>query len=100
MKTTGAVTEVEAAAQAELRTLVEELEAVRVRLEKVHARLPVAAEETAMLLGEKEMDVSTEVRSVIECILNDRIEPAIRDLAAAASYRPQEKARRQRMSTN
>ena len=40
-----------------------------------------------MLLGEAEMDVATEVRSVIECVLNDSIEPAIRDLAAAASYR-------------
>ena len=35
--------------------------------------------------------VSTEIRSVIECVLNDSLGPAIRDLAAAASYRPQEK---------
>jgi hypothetical protein len=37
------------------------------------------------------MDVSMEVRSVIECVLADRIEPAIRDLAAASSSRPQGK---------
>jgi hypothetical protein len=37
------------------------------------------------------MDVSTEVRSVIECVLNDSLHPAIRDLAAAASYRPEKK---------
>jgi hypothetical protein len=45
-----------------------------------------------MLLGEEEMDVSTEIRSTIECVLKDSMEPAIRDLAAAASYQPKEKA--------
>ena len=37
-----------------------------------------------MLLGEQEMDVATEIRSIIECVLNDSLRPAIRDLAAAA----------------
>jgi len=83
------MTEVEAAAQAELREIVEELDAARARLEDIHARLPVPPEETAMLMGELETDVSTEVRSIIECVLSDSIRPAIRDLAAAASYRPQ-----------
>src|SRR6185295_10098023 len=86
-----ALTEAEAAAQAELQRIVEELDAIRSCLQDMHAKLPVSAEETAMLLGEKEMDVATEVRSVIECVLNDSIQPAIRDLAAAASYRPPEK---------
>lgn len=86
-----AQTEAEAAAQAELQRIVEKLDAIRSRLQDMHAKLPVSAEETAMLLGEKEMDVATEVRSVIECVLNDSIQPAIRDLAAAASYRPAEK---------
>jgi hypothetical protein len=82
------MTEAEATAQAELREIVEELEAARTRLAEIHARLPMPPEETAMLLGEQEMDVSTEVRSIIECVLNDSLRPAIRDLAAAASYRP------------
>jgi hypothetical protein len=80
--------EIEAAAQAELRRVVEELDAVRVRLEEIHARLPIPPDETAMLLGEREMDISTDMRSVIECVLNDSLRPAIRDLAAAASHRP------------
>jgi hypothetical protein len=84
----GSLTEAEAAAQEELRRIGEELDAIRSRLVEIHAKLPVSPEETAMLLGEKEMDVSTEVRSIIECVLNDSIQPAIRDLAAAASYRP------------
>jgi hypothetical protein len=86
-----ALTEAEAAAQAELQRIVEELDAIRSRLQDMHAKLPVSAEETAMLLGEQDMDVATEVRSVIECVLNDSIQPAIRDLAAAASYRSPEK---------
>jgi len=85
------VTEMEAAAQAELRQIVEELDTVRARLTEIHDRLPVPPEETAMLVGEQEMDVATEVRSVIECVLNDSLRPAIRDLAAAASYRPKGK---------
>jgi len=82
------VTEAEAAAQTELRQIVEELDAIRSRLAEIHDRLPVPPEETAMLMGEQEMDVATEVRSVIECVLSDSLRPAIRDLAAAASYRP------------
>ncbi len=85
------MTEAEAAAQGALRQIVEELNGLRGRLVELHERLPVPPEETAMLLGEEEMDISTEVRSVIECTLADRIEPAIRDLAAAASYRPKRK---------
>jgi hypothetical protein len=80
--------ETEAAAQGALRQVVEELESLRGRLEEVHEMLPVPPQEAAMLLGEEEMDISTEVRSVIECVLNDCLRPAIRDLAAAASYRP------------
>ena len=85
------MTEAEAAAQAELRGIVGDLDATRARLEEIHARLPVPPEETAMLMGEQELDVSTEIRSVIECVLTDSLRPTIRDLAAAASYRPKEK---------
>jgi hypothetical protein len=81
----------EEAARAELRSVVEDLDAIRARLVDLHTRLPVPAEETAMLAGEVEMDFPTEVRSTIECILNDNLRPAIRDLAAAASYQPKRK---------
>lgn len=81
------MTEAEGAAQAELRRIVEELDAIQSRLTEIHTRLPVPPQETAMLLGEEEMDVATELRSVIECVLSDSLRPAIRDLAAAASPR-------------
>ena len=88
------MTETEAFAQVELRQIVQELDTIRGRLTEIHERLPVPPEETAMLMGEQEMDVATEIRSVIECVLSDSLRPAIRDLAAAASYRPKGKGKR------
>ena len=88
------MTETEALAQAALRQIVQELDTIRGRLTEIHERLPVPPEETAMLMGEQETDVATEIRSVIECVLSDSLRPAIRDLAAAASYRPKGKGKR------
>ena len=82
------MTEAEAAAQEELRQIGEELDEICSRLAAVNERLPVSPQETAMLLGEEEMDISTQVRSVIECVLVDKLWPSSRALAAAASYRP------------
>lgn len=85
------MTEVEAAAQESLQGIVAELEGLCSRLQELHDRLPVPPQETAMLEGEEEMDVAMEVRVVIECVLNDFIGSAIRDLQQAASYRPDAK---------
>lgn len=79
------MTQAETEAQEELKRIVEELEAIQARLTGLHESLPVSPGETAMLEGEEEMDVATEMRSIIECVLNDGIQPAIRDLATAAS---------------
>jgi 5,10-methenyltetrahydromethanopterin hydrogenase len=87
-------TEPEAAAQLKLQKVVKDLQDIRAELADINKDLPVPPSEGMMLLGEEEMDVSTEIRSVIECVVNDSILPAIRDLAAAAAYRtpqPQEK---------
>ena len=80
------VTDPEAAARAELSRVIEELESIGRRLERVRAILPVPAEES-LRLDETEMDVATEIRSVVECVLSDSLRPAIRDLQAAAGYR-------------
>ena len=75
-------------AQAKLRKSVAKMEAVRDLLRRIYADVPVSPREEVMLLGEAEPDVATEVRSAIECVLADRIEPAIQSLAEAAAYRP------------
>ena len=75
-------------AQDEAREYVAELERMRKRLQRLHDRLPVSSREEAMLLGEAEPDIATEVRSILECVIADRIEPAIQALREAAEYRP------------
>jgi hypothetical protein len=84
------MTRAEVDAQEEVREVVGLLKEIRDRLQGIAKGLP-APENAAMLLGEEDPDVATEVRSVIECSLVDQIEPAIRDLTTAASYRPKDR---------
>lgn len=81
------MTETGVEAQEALRQVVEMLKEVQARLQEIAEGLPVP-ENAAMLLGEEEPDIPTEVRSAVECSLVDQIGPAIRDLATAAVYRP------------
>jgi hypothetical protein len=81
------MTEAEAAAQAELRRIVDRLTEIRSKLRQLVESLPGDPDAEPDPLGEDEMDVTTEVRSIIECVLNDSIQPAIRDLRVAAAYR-------------
>ena len=62
------MTEAEAGAREQLRDTAAELEAIRVRLLGLH--LPVT------------------LRSVIECVVTDSLEPAIRDLRREATSPP------------
>lgn len=78
----------ETAAQEEVRRIARDLETIRTRLLEVHEDLPAPPGKDAAGDETEEMDVATEVRSVIECVLADSIRPAIRDLYAAAAYRP------------
>lgn len=75
-------------AQENLRKAVAKMETTRDLLSRIYAGVPVSPREEVMLLGEAEPDVATEVRSAIECVLADRIEPAIRILTEAAAYKP------------
>ena len=65
----------------QLREIVGELEAVKLRLQGVKDSLPQPAVEGD--LGT--MEARAEVRTVIECVLHDSIAPAIRDLRGAAA---------------
>jgi len=69
----------EAAAKEQLREIAVELEAIRLRLLSVHRSLPAPPES-----GEEQDDTVT-LRPVIECVLSDSLEPAIRDLGKAAT---------------
>ncbi len=74
----------EAAAQEELRRIVADLQAIETRLRTVRGNLPLPPE-TATAEGNDEMDLATEIRSVIDCVLRDSLGPAIRDLRTAAA---------------
>ena len=86
------MTQAETAAQAALRQIAKELDAIRRRLMDLHGSLPAASLEMLMFAGEEELDVTTEVRTIIECVVQDSIKPAIRDLEAAADYQAENQA--------
>jgi hypothetical protein len=69
------------ATRAQLREIVGELEAVKLRLQEVKDSLPQPAVEGDLGM----MEARAEVRTVIECVLLDSIAPAIRDLQGAAA---------------
>lgn len=75
-------------AQKQVRAIVADLEAIRFRLLGIRASLEVPPMEAVTLVGEMDMDVSTGVRPVIECVVHDYIDSAIRDLRAAADSVP------------
>ena len=67
--------------RAELSDVKASLRAGVERLKALHATLPVSPQEEAMLEGEMEADFATEARAIIECVISDRLEPAIEALA-------------------
>ncbi len=77
------MTDIEAA-QAEIGEAVRELKALKLRLSRVVESLPASPAETSPLLDVEPADPRTEIRSVVECVLNDSLDPAIRDLDAVA----------------
>jgi hypothetical protein len=79
------------AARNELHQLVQELEGLQGRLLEIRRGLPPPPPSPEDDLN-ADPDVSTEMGRVIECVLQDSVRPAIRDLIAAAEYRPGEKA--------
>ena len=74
------------AAQAQLREIVRDLEAVKLRLVGVKESLPeLDAGPEAIAADLEKLDARTEIRSVIECVLNDWMAPAIADLREMAA---------------
>ena len=75
-----------AAIQEELREVLPDLKGLERRLKAIHGRLPGPSNTEREQEAEDEEDVSTEIRSVIECVLTDSLGPAIRDLETASRY--------------
>jgi hypothetical protein len=86
---------VEAAAQAHLRDVVRALNALRYQLLGLAATLPdidpgEPGEPEEPGEGEGPVDPAADLRTAIDCILADRILPAITELAGAAGLLPKE----------
>lgn len=80
--------EAEAAARSQLREIARELEAVRYRLLGVQASLPPPKGSFLHDQDDQdEMDPRSEVRAVIDCVLEDWLLPALRDLRRLAGRR-------------
>jgi LPS O-antigen subunit length determinant protein (WzzB/FepE family) len=79
-----------ARAQAELSAITFELLALQERLERIHRRLPVPADQEAMLEGEIAPDVATEVSGCLECVTEDELKRVIESLQHAATVTPRE----------
>ena len=75
----------EAAARGQLRKIAAELETIRFRLLGVQSTLPEPVAEKVRLLDVDSLDAGAEIRTLIGCVLEDRIGPALRDLQAAVS---------------
>jgi len=85
------MSEAEAVAQAQLVIIVRFLEIARTALRNIDATLPPSPQELSKDdHAEGDLDVASEVRRVVQCVLTDRIDAAIRELTAASVYKPSE----------
>ncbi len=73
-------------ARATLRAIVATLKGVRDRLVHLHASIPPSPEEIADIDMPDVLDVLTEIRAVAAIVLDDRLDPLIETLQAAAEY--------------
>jgi hypothetical protein len=78
-------------AQEQLREIVRVLEATLFRLLGVRTILPPTPLEMNDLLEDEPPDSQADIRTVIHCVLDDYLRPAIRELSAASEPR-EEKA--------
>ncbi len=69
----------------QLRAMAEELTALRDRMRRFRDDLPVSAQETGRA-DIREPDEITRVRSTLECLLADHLDPALTDLLGLTRF--------------
>jgi len=83
------MTDAGAVAQAQLCIVLRVLEMIGSALRWIHQALPPSPQELSREDFEGyEPDITSEIRRVIQCVLADRIDPAIAELRAASIYKP------------
>ena len=85
------MTSVEAAAQEELREWTRQQSSLLHWLREIAANLPGPPIKT-LILDDADLEegpsVADEIRATIQCVLADRLEPALRDIDDLARYQP------------
>jgi len=85
------MTSAEAAAQEELRQVTPQLSSIIHWLREIAANLP-GPPVKALILDDLDLDeepsVADEIRAVLQCVVADYLEPALRDVDNAARYQP------------
>jgi hypothetical protein len=72
-------------AQEQLKRLAADLDVLRLQMLGIQSSLPEHPAESSPLVDLETMDPATELRTVIDCVINDYIGPAIRDLRDAVA---------------
>ena len=83
------MSDLETSIQAKLEAIAADLDAIVSRLEAAHASVPVSLQAELLLASPEDLGDVTDfpilARSTIECILEDRLRPAIRETRALAA---------------
>lgn len=77
-----------AAAQERIQSIANTINTARVELLQVKKSLPALRREISVEDLDDDPSASTEMRTVIDCVICDSLDPAIRDLLDVAAYRP------------
>jgi hypothetical protein len=77
-------------AQAALTAIALDLLALEDRCREILASLPRSPDEDAMIEGRMAWDLPTELRTTIECLMEDHLRPAVESLERAARVSEEE----------
>ncbi|HBL31338.1 MAG TPA: hypothetical protein DD490_31310 [Acidobacteria bacterium] len=84
----------ETAVRAEIARAAAEQDALRCRLEELLARVPPSPREEVIYEQGEPYDFPTEVRSCLECILEDWMKPAVQSLGELSVFQPSQRLAR------